>query len=67
MLWAVPTWAAWADVQAARRTDERLRSWTIEARERELDRERILLVDGPLSPLHTGRQPRRSDRTDWTD
>ena len=28
---------------------------------------RILLIDGPLSPLRTGRQPRRRDRTDWTD
>lgn len=67
VLWSVPTWPAWADVQAARRTDEALRSWTSTAREREVDRERLLLVDGPLSPLRTGRQPRRDDRTDWTD
>jgi hypothetical protein len=24
-------------------------------------------VDSPLSPLRTGRQPARSDRTDWED
>lgn len=67
VLWSVPSWAAWAEVQQARRTDEALRSWSVQARSRELDRERMLLVDGPLSPLRTGRQPRRSDRTDWTD
>jgi hypothetical protein len=27
------------------------------------ERERILLVDAPLSPIRTGRQPARSDRT----
>jgi hypothetical protein len=67
VLWSVPTWSAWADVQAVRQTDEGLRSWTAAARAREIDRERILLIDGPLSPLRTGRQPQRSDRTDWTD
>jgi hypothetical protein len=30
-------------------------------------RHRVLLVDAPLSPLRTGRQPARSDRTDWED
>lgn len=67
VLWSVPTWSAWADVQLARREDEALLAWSAEARERERDRERTLLVDGPLSPLRTGRQPARSDRTDWTD
>jgi hypothetical protein len=67
VLWSVPSWSAWADVQAQRRSDEGLRAWSAEARERETDRERILLVDGPLSPLRTGRQPTRNDRTDWTD
>ena len=28
---------------------------------------RTLLVDAPLAPLHTGRQPARTDRTDWED
>jgi hypothetical protein len=67
LLWAVPTWAAWADVQVARPSDEGLRSWAAQARPHVEAAERMLLVDGPLSPLRTGRQPNRSDRTDWTD
>jgi hypothetical protein len=30
-------------------------------------RQPILLVDSPLSPFRTGRQPSRDDRTDWQD
>lgn len=67
LLWAVPTWSAWADVQAARHTDDGLRAWATQVRPHVLDAERMVLVDGPLSPLRTGRQPSRSDRTDWTD
>jgi hypothetical protein len=62
VLWSIPTWSAWADGQVARRTDRGLRSWLATARAAEVDRERTLLVDGPLSPLRTGRQPQRSDR-----
>jgi hypothetical protein len=25
------------------------------------------MVDAPLNPMHTGRQPARSDRVDWND
>ena len=67
VLWSIPAWSAWADVQQARRADDGLRSWTTQAREREIDRERVLLVDAPLSPLKTARQPNRSDQTNWSD
>jgi hypothetical protein len=61
LLWAIPTWQQWADGEA----DDDLARWR-----RGLDPrtwQRVLLVDAPLSPLHTGRQPERSDRVDWTD
>jgi hypothetical protein len=58
---------SFAAVQKARRRDDALQAWAAESRDREIDRERLLLVDAPLSPLRTGRQPRRSDRTDWED
>ena len=29
--------------------------------------DRVLMVDSPLNPMRTGRQPARSDRVDWTD
>jgi hypothetical protein len=67
VLWSVPTWVSFAAVQKARRRDDALQAWAAESRDREIDRERLLLVDAPLSPLRTGRQPRRSDRTGWQD
>lgn len=61
LLWAIPTWQQWADAEA----DDKLASWRRSLDP--LDWHRILLVDAPLSPFRTGRQPSREDRTDWTD
>jgi predicted NAD-dependent protein-ADP-ribosyltransferase YbiA (DUF1768 family) len=61
LLWAIPTWKQWA----AAEQDDELASWR-----RGLDPtgwQRILLVDAPLCPFRTGRQPSRSDRTDWQE
>ena len=65
LLWAVPTWEAWALVEEdlSRGQDVLL----AESRSAIVRRERILLVDAPLSPLRTGRQPAKTDRTDWAD
>jgi len=67
LLWAVPTWAAWADYEEALLGDGALATWVRDSRRLVTGRHRILLVDGPLSPMRTGRQPDTSDRTDWTD
>lgn len=64
LLWTIPTWEAWAAAEKdlARDRDNLLGGFgPVETRDR------ILLVDSPLSPHRTGRQPARSDRTDWTD
>jgi hypothetical protein len=66
LLWAIPTWAQWAEREKARRSEPGLMTW--EARNLAVTQrlERILLVDSELSPLRLGRQPARSDRTeDW--
>jgi hypothetical protein len=65
LLWAIPTWGQWARAEQAltRGRAELLPSAEPLVRHRE----RILLVDSPLSPTRTGRQPSRDDRTDWTD
>jgi len=58
LLWAIPTWGAWADGER----DGELSVWR-----RGLDPvtwNRVLLVDAPLSPMRIGRQPDRSDRTE---
>ena len=56
LLWAIPTWQQWADGEA----DDQLSRWRRGLDARTL--QRALLVDAPLSPLRTGRQPERSDR-----
>jgi hypothetical protein len=67
LLWAIPTWEAWATGERAHRDDDDLIAWRTGARDVVTGWHRILLVDAPLSPLRTGRQPARSDRTDWVD
>jgi hypothetical protein len=67
LLWAIPTWRDWAAFEKAHSADDSVRAWR-----RDLDRvveswQRIVLVDAPLSPFRTGRQPRREDRTDWDE
>jgi len=65
LLWSIPSWESWAAVEhdASPGRDGLLEGSAALIRERE----RILLVDAPLSPLRTGRQPARGDRTDWVD
>ncbi|MFD0690730.1 NIPSNAP family containing protein [Actinomadura fibrosa] len=65
LLWAVPTWAAWAEAEAREAAGEPrlLRKTLPEFR----TRERVLLADSALCPFKTGRQPSRADRVDWED
>lgn len=63
VLWAIPTLAAWADLeQAAMAPDGPLAAWRRSMVELGADWRRTLLVDAPLSPLRIGRQPARSDQ-----
>ena len=65
LLWAIPSWQAWG--VAERALGDKPELLIGEAEADLLSRHRVLLVDAPLSPLRTGRQPARSDRTDWQD
>jgi hypothetical protein len=65
LLWAIPSWSAWSAAEQELLDTPELLLGKAEADVR--SRHRILLVDAPLSPLRTGRQPSRADRTDWTD
>jgi hypothetical protein len=67
LLWAIPTWQQWAELEEAHTADDGLRSWINASASLVTNRHRTLLVDAPLSPLRTGRQPSRNDRTGWTD
>ena len=64
LLWAVPTWQQWADFEQATRSDADLRAWRANARDIVETWQRIVLVDAPLSPFRTGRQPSRADRSE---
>jgi hypothetical protein len=63
VLWALPSWAAWAALERAwLDPDGPLAGWRATALGLGADWRRQLLVDAPLSPLRTGRQPRVEDR-----
>jgi hypothetical protein len=65
LLWAVPTWPAWAAFEMAMSADEDARTWRAASDNVVTGWQRIVLIDSPLSPFRTGRQPSRQDRTDW--
>lgn len=65
LLWAIPTWPDWAAFEKAYGADEELRNWRSDANELVERWERVVLIDAPLCPFRTGRQPSRDDRTDW--
>jgi hypothetical protein len=67
LLWAIPTWQQWADAEKAHQHHDALVNWRIGVQDIVTAWHRVLLVDSLLSPMKTGRQPRRDDRTDWED
>jgi hypothetical protein len=67
LLWTIPTWKQWAEAEAAMGVDDAVVGWRAGIRDVVTNWHRVLLVDAPLGPLRTGRQPHRSDRTDWQD
>jgi hypothetical protein len=67
LLWAIPTWEQWGAAERAHHIDDRLVGWRSDIRDIVTAWQRVLLVDAPLSPLRTGRQPSRDDRIDWVD
>jgi NIPSNAP len=65
LLWSIPSWDRWGAAEAALRAGH---PWREVQRAVVGDMRRILLVDAPLSPLRTGRQPARSDRDEsWSE
>ncbi len=67
LLWAIPTWEHWAQLEQAERADTPLRAWRRDSYERTLACRRFLVVDAPLCPFRTGRQPAVEDRVDNWD
>lgn len=67
LLWTIPTWQRWADAEQAAGTDDALVAWRASLQDIVTSWHRILLVDSPLNPMRTGRQPSRDDRTGWEE
>jgi len=61
VIWAIPDLPAWAAFEQAW-GDGTLGPWRTELDRLDARVRRTLLVDAPLSPLRTGRQPEVSDR-----
>jgi hypothetical protein len=62
VLWALPSWAAWTDLERAwLDPDGPLAGWRTRCLRIGADWRRTLLVDAPLSPMRIGRQPDVSD------
>ena len=62
VIWAIPDWAAWASFERAWEPGGALEDWSRVLRDMDARWRRQLMVDAPLSPLRTGRQPQESDR-----
>jgi hypothetical protein len=67
LLWAIPTWEQWAEVESIWRSHPDLSTWRTRLLAETTSFSRFLLVDSPLCPFRIHRQPAYSDRTDWVD
>jgi hypothetical protein len=61
VLWALPSWEAWGSYEQAWEGAQ-LSPWRARLVALNADVRRTLMVDAPLSPMRTGRQPRVEDR-----
>jgi len=62
LLCALPSFAAWGELEEARRRPGAIRDGLARGYRRARDYRRTLLVEAPLSPLRLGRQPEATDR-----
>ena len=62
LLWAFPSWGAWSGFEQAWESGGALAGWRATLLDAGASWRRTLLIDAPLSPLRTGRQPQTEDR-----
>ena len=65
LLWTIPSFERWADFERLRHEHDGLVGWRERSRSMSTSSQRVLLVDSPLCPFRTHRQPREEDQTDW--
>lgn len=62
LIWAIPDWSTWVAYERAWEPGGALEEWAATLRSMSASWRRHLMVDAPLAPLRTGRQPQESDR-----
>jgi hypothetical protein len=62
VIWAIPDWARWVAYERAWADGGELRPWAATLHGLDATWRRQLMIDAPLAPLRTGRQPQESDR-----
>jgi hypothetical protein len=62
VIWSFPDWATWVAYEQAWSCDGAMAPWRAALAELGARFQRALMVDAPLAPLRTGRQPQVSDR-----
>ncbi len=67
LIWAIPDFTAWADFEAGGTDDQVLLDWKESIGSFGAFVERTLMVNAPLAPLRTGRQPQIEDRRPLAD
>jgi hypothetical protein len=61
-IWTFPDWATWVDYERAWTAKGAMASWRGALVGLEAQFRRTLMIDAPLAPLRTGRQPQVEDR-----
>jgi len=67
VIWALPDWSVWSSIEQAWLGHGPLDQWRDFTVEVQADWQRTLLVEAPLSPMRTGRQPQVEDRLPLTE
>jgi hypothetical protein len=62
VIWAFPDWATWTAFEQQDSARGRLAGWRQQLIDLDARPRRTLMVDAPLAPLRTGRQPQVEDR-----
>jgi hypothetical protein len=62
VIWAIPDWTTWVAYEKAWQHGGALSDWSATLIGLSARWKRQLLIDAPLAPLRTGRQPQESDR-----
>jgi hypothetical protein len=64
LLWAIPTWEQWAEFERFHEKQRHMKEWKRRSQPLVTSFHRFLLVDAPLCPFKTHRQPAYSDQVE---